>query len=162
MNFWSRIWKLSPGQLIKLGILFLSRPFLIRPTLKATRETMSICNELFGNAHHGRNKENAFRHALWNYKISEAVNKKLKNDQKSVKWTEKVTNLYENVTKNAPNDQKMDILNNRIGRNIFLNRKFKNEAKLIDFLEEMIKNALKIDENGHFPEISEYLIYINE
>ncbi|NND61619.1 MAG: hypothetical protein HKN48_00335 [Flavobacteriaceae bacterium] len=130
--------------------------------MKATKETMKICNELYGSSHHRNNRANAFRHALWNYKISEKANEILKNDQKSTKWAKKVTFLYENVTKNDFLDQKMDIINNEFGRNLFLTKKFKNRTELINFIQNSAKKAQKIDKNTSFDEISENLTYISE
>lgn len=159
MNIWKRITKMSFVQLVKLSIFFVQNPRILFPTIQASKETMIICNNLFGNLHHGSNRENAFRHALWNYKISEKINKITKNDQKASKLTQKVTDLYEKVTKNDPKDQKMDFINNAIGREIFLSEKHPDEAKMIDFFKKMMENAVLLEQNE---QNQDQLVYISE
>ena len=119
MNIWWRIRRLKIGQLIQLSILFLSEPFLIRPTLQASKRTMAICDDLFGRSHHRSNEANAFRHALWNILICQKTLKKTKNEEKSIIWTQKVTNLYEKVTDNSNIEKEMDLHNNGVGLNLF-------------------------------------------
>ncbi|MDB4114171.1 hypothetical protein N9572_01455, partial [Flavobacteriaceae bacterium] len=75
MNLWARIKQLHLGQLIKLSLLFLSRPLYIIPTISATKKTLLICDTLYKQTHHKSNKANAFRHALWNVLICRKVMK---------------------------------------------------------------------------------------
>ena len=158
MNVWKRIRAMSFRQLFRLGLLFFKTPGLAIPTLKASKETVEICNKHFGMSHHGNGIENAFRHALWNVIICEKTLKKLKNRQKSALWAEKVTNLYEKVTKNELLDKTMDLHNNALGRKLFL------EAKTHDFeqiLLKMMKNGRKIDENHSISLNTNELVYIS-
>lgn len=162
MNFWKRIKQLSVGQLFRLALLFASRPLLIGPTLRATKRTMQICDSLYGGAHHKNGKPNAFRHALWNILICQNCGKRVKNDEKSVFWAEKITILYEKVTKNEILDQQMDLHNNDLGRRWFLEHLFQNEAEMINFIQKQLENAqkvTKIDETAH---LEKTLIYISE
>ena len=108
MKLWARINKLSFSQLWQLSVVFLKHPLLIMPTLKATKDTFAICNQLYGNQHHKSNRANAFRHALWNVLICNKSVNTLKNKQKSVFWAQKVTDLYEKVTQNEPMDEAME------------------------------------------------------
>ena len=56
MKIWSRLKKLSIKQLLNLGVVFIQRPLLIRPTLKATSKTISISQKEFGSAQHKNGK----------------------------------------------------------------------------------------------------------
>ena len=162
MKIWSRIQKLSISQLSELSALLLKHPFLIVPTLKATKKTFQVCNKLFGNEHHKSNKANAFRHALWNLLICKKSFKNLKNKQKSVFWAQKVTDLYEQVTQNELLDEAMDLHNNTIGRICFLNRLAENEVTNITFLEEMAKNAQKVTSIQEMNNNKSQLVYLHD
>jgi hypothetical protein len=156
MNIWSRIKLLSVRQLLRLSAVFIQKPLLILPTIKATNETIKICDSLYGKEHHKSNAANAFRHALWNFILCSKTNKILKNEDKSAIWTEKVTNLYEKVTKNPIFDQVMDLHNNRIGRDLYLSKKDQKQEEIINLLQEMVKKANK------FTKIEEIQNYENE
>jgi hypothetical protein len=162
MNLWKRIRQLSIGQLFKLGYVFGSRPLLIRPTLRATKRTMQICDALYGGAHHKNGKENAFRHALWNILICQNCRKRAKSDEKSAFWTEKITVLYEKVTKNDLLDQQMDLQNNSLGIKWFLNHSFENEAEIVQFIRKQLENAQKVTKIEEIGNLEKTLIYISE
>ncbi|WP_034260160.1 DUF6973 domain-containing protein [Altibacter lentus] len=161
MTIWARIQKLSIGQLWKLSLLFLSRPRLIGPTLRATRKTMDICDRLYGKAHHKSTKGNAFRHALWNYLICHEHYKIAENKQKAVVWAKKVTTLYEKVTQNAIIDEKMDLHNNEIGRREFHSNILLKQEEIVSFFSEKTQKAVKITpESRNYPKNE--LVYIVE
>lgn len=143
-------------------VLCLKHPLLILPTLKATKQTFQVCNELFGNEHQKSNKANAFRHALWNVLICKKSMKSLKNKQKSVFWGQKVTDLYEKVTQNEPLDEAMDLHNNAIGRMCFLNYLGKNEEEMVVFLQNRAKNAIKITYSSNLNLIANQMVYIED
>lgn len=160
MNLWNRIRKLSLSQLWKLSGLFLKHPLFILPTLRATKKTFTLCNEIFGNAHHKSNKANAFRHALWNSLICHETLKISKNEEKSVNWTQKVTDLYEKITQNEILDEAMDLHNNEIGRKIFLQNATQTETEIINLLQKMAKNAQKVSKNEEITQCKDKLVYI--
>jgi len=159
VTIWARIQKLSLGQLWKLSILFLSRPRLIAPTLRATHKTMEICDRLYGKEHHKSTRGNAFRHAFWNYLMCHEHYKLVKNEQKAVIWAKKVTDLYEKVTQNSIMDEKMDLHNNKIGRVQFQLNTLLNEEEMVSFFTEKAKKAVKITSvNENYPQNE--LVYI--
>ena len=162
MKIWQRIRQLSVGQLFKLSVLFLKHPLLILPTLKATKQTFVICDQLYGKAHHKSNAANAFRHALWNMLICLNSLKRTKNKQKSVFWAQKVTDLYEKVTKNNPLDEAMDLHNNAIGRMGFLNNLNKTQTEIVSFFQEMAKNAKKVSNTEEMKKHLRQFFYISE
>mgnify|MGYP003676053005 FL=1 len=160
MNIWSRVRQLKPDQLIQLSLLFLSKPFLIGPTLKATKRTMVLCDELFGKAHHRSNKANAFRHALWNVLICLKTLKKTHNKEKSIIWTKKVTSLYEKVTDNRKMEKAMDLHNNEVGLNLFLSVFDKKEEEIISTLQNMMEKSQKATNNDDFIKFNNNLVHL--
>ena len=160
MNIWWRIRQLKIGQLIQLSILFLSEPFLIRPTLQASKRTMAICDDLFGRSHHRSNEANAFRHALWNILICQKTLKKTKNEEKSIIWTQKVTNLYEKVTDNSNIEKEMDLHNNGVGLNLFSSVIDKKESEIIDLLQKLMQNSQKVTNFEDFVLFKTTLVHI--
>ena len=162
MKIWARIKKLSIPQLWKLSVLFLKHPLLIIPSLKATKRTFQICDELYGSDHHKSNKANAFRHALWNVLICKKSQKMLKNKQKSVFWAQKLTDLYEKVTQNEVLDEAMDLHNNTVGRICFFNVLDKNEEEIVIFLKNKAKNAEKVKKLDDFKKHQNQLVYLIE
>ena len=160
MNIWSRVRQLKPDQLIQLSLLFLSKPFLIGPTLKATKRTMVLCDELFGKAHHRSNKANAFRHALWNVLICLKTLKKTHNKEKSIIWTKKVTSLYEKVTDNRKMEKAMDLHNNKVGLNLFPSVFDKKEGEIICILQNMMEKSQKATNNDDFIKFNNNLVHL--
>jgi len=162
VNLWNRIRQLSLGQLWKLSVLFLKHPFLIFPTLSATKETFVVCNELYGTSHHKSNAANAFRHALWNALVCKRTLKVTKDKQKSVFWAQKVTQLYENVTQNDALDEAMDLHNNALGRIGFLNNLNKSEAEMVSFFQERAEGAKQVNGIEQLNNFKKDLVYISE
>lgn len=158
MQIWNRILGMSFRQMFRLAILFLKNPLLVIPTLSASKKTIEICNKHFGNAHHNNGIENAFRHALWNALLCQYSLKITKNRQKSVFWAQKVTNLYEKVTKNDRRDKAMDLHNNNIGRMLFLEQK---TDEFEHYLLKMMRNGQKMTENDSFSFVKNKLTYIS-
>lgn len=162
MNLWTRIRQMSIKQLYRFGVLFLKNPVLISPTLKASKETIRTCDMHFGKLHHSNRKENAFRHALWNYEISLKCLKKLKNKEKCTNWAEKVTNLYEKVTKNDLLEEAMDLHNNAVGRKLFLTDFLSNSTEIERNLLEMTQKSIKFSKIEELFHLQDQLVYISE
>ncbi|WP_203294939.1 DUF6973 domain-containing protein [Luteirhabdus pelagi] len=162
MNLWARIRSLSIGQLWQLSVLFLKHPLYIFPTLRATKRTFEICQNLYGDTHHKSNRANSFRHALWNILICQKTFKISKNEQKAVVFTQKVTDLYEKVTQNEVLDEAMDLHNNEIGRRQFLKNFTQNEAETVDLLKKMAKNAQKVSTVTEMKKFRDKLVFISK
>jgi hypothetical protein len=160
MNLWQRLRELSWQQLWHFAALFLRNPKYILPTLSATQRTFTLCNELYGTAHHKSNRANAFRHALWNLLICKYVQKRTKNEAKSTTWAKKVTDLYEKVTQNEKMDEAMDLHNNDLGRRWFPLSIDKNEAEIVTFLQKKTENAQKINSLDEIMQHSKNLVYL--
>lgn len=161
MNLWKKIKSVRFTKLLKFGFLLIQKPLLIIPIFNATQKTIEVSQALYGNAHQSTGPANAFRHALWNYFICTKTIKLTKNPQKSVFWCKKVTDFYENVSKNEEIDRAMDFHNNEIGRNLFLDNFQENETKMIDLLQKMTKNAQKIEKIETIFSLKNQLVYIH-
>lgn len=161
MKLWARIKQLDKGQFTRFGFFFLRNPRLILPTLKATEETFTICNSLYGKEHHKTNKANAFRHALWNVLLCKKAYRN-KTEAQRMYWAERITGLYESVTKNDPLDRAMDMHNNRMGRSYFLSLLNKNEDEIVHFLQKKTENAQKITKIEDIDTVENLLVYISE
>lgn len=156
-----RLSKLSIKNLLVLSGVFVLKPFLILPTLKATKKTLAICNELFGDKHHGNTRSNAFRHALWNYLICEYCRTKLNWVERAVRWSKKITDLHEDLAPNGELAKAMDLHNNLIGRKFFAeNSGLQQNAT--EQLRVMMKKAIKIFAVKDIISAENELVYIED
>jgi len=121
---------------------------------------MVLCDNLFGQVHHRSNKANAFRHALWNIQICQKTLKKTKNIEKSILWTQNVTNLYEKVTHNEIMQKAMDLHNNKVGLSLFSSVFEKKEEEIISILQNMMKNSQKVINFDDFIKFNRALVYL--
>ena len=158
MAIWAKIKQLNLKQTFILGKTFLFRPGLLFPTYRATRQTVQICNRLFGKAHHKDNKTNAFRHALWNFLIAEKSLPQLKEKTKAIAWAKEITDLHEKLSPNPELPRTMDLHNNEVGRSLFQQEIASEE--IIEKLQEMMKEAQFVDQATEIPNYPERLVYI--
>jgi hypothetical protein len=158
MAIWVKIKKLKVKEVFILVKTFLWRPRLIFPTYKATKETVQICNNLFGNTHHKNNKANAFRHALWNFKIAAASFPKLKDKNAAVAWAKEITTLHEQLSPNLALPKAMDLHNNEVGRKLF--QQEITSVEIIDKLKQMMEEAKKVTSEEELAELKYKLVYI--
>ncbi|GAA4275087.1 hypothetical protein U6A24_17110 [Aquimarina gracilis] len=162
MDIWTLVKQFSYRQLFKLSLLGAQKPLYINPTLRATRQTINICDSLYKDSHHKNGKANAFRHALWNVLICRNIFKFSKNEAKSIDWAKKITDLHEKLMKNEPLAEMMDLHNNEIGRQYFERLKHRSEEEIVDFLNGLTKNAKKITEIRAIEKHKNDLVYILE
>lgn len=148
-------------ELVILSGLFLRHPLYLFPTYKATKRTLKISNRLYGELHHKDNSTNAFRHALWNILICKFCLPIAGSPEKAVRWCKKVTDLHERLSPNEVLARAMDLHNNRIGRELFLNSCGTDE-ELLPLLEQMTKNALKVRTLKEIEATRENLVFIEE
>tara|TARA_B100000949_G_C14254357_1_gene439741 strand:+ start:1030 stop:1521 length:492 start_codon:yes stop_codon:yes gene_type:complete len=158
MAIWAKIKQLNLKQTFILGKTFLFRPGLLFPTYRATRQTVQICNRLFGKAHHKDNKTNAFRHALWNFLIAEESLPQLKEKTKAIAWAKEITDLHEKLSPNPELPRTMDLHNNEVGRSLFQQEIASEE--IIEKLQEMMKEAQFVDQATEIPNYPERLVYL--
>lgn len=156
-----RLRSLSFKSFFTLGGVFITRPFLILPTYKGTRNTIVTCNDCFGKKHHGDNRENAFRHALWNYMICVQAYKISGSVEEALKWSKRITDLHEDLSPNSKLARAMDLHNNRIGREVFA-KTINSELDHVHEFQEMSKKAVKISSLEDIKLIKNELVYIED
>ena len=162
MNVLKRIRQLSVKQLWHLSVVFIKQPFLVFPTLNATKKTMQISSDLYGKAHHKNGPSNAFRHALWNILIAKTAFKKFQNVEKSIDWAQKVTDLHEKLAPNSSIETAMDLHNNEMGRRFFEEVLDLSEEKIIDFLQKRAENAQKVTKTSEIEVFKKELVFIKK
>lgn len=160
MNVLKRIRQLSLKQLWHLSGVFIKQPFLIFPTLNATKKTMQISSELYGRKHHKNGPANAFRHALWNILIARAAFEKFQNTQKSIDWAKKITDLHEKLAPNNPLETAMDLHNNEVGRQFFSEVITHSEQEMIDFIQKKAEKAQKVTKTDEIDDFKDTLVFI--
>jgi len=162
MNVLKRIRQLSVKQLWHLSVVFIKQPFLVFPTLNATKKTMQISSDLYGKAHHKNGPANAFRHAMWNVLIAKAAFRKFQNVEKSIAWAEKVTDLHEKLAPNSPLETAMDLHNNKMGRLFFEEILELSEEKMINLLQKRAENAQKVTKTSEIEVFKKELVFIKK
>ena len=138
-----RIAALKYRELVVLFKVFLKHPLYLLPTYKATNKTIAVCNRLYKELHHEDNRANAFRHALWNYMICKYCLPVTGIPEKVIDWSKEITDLHERLSPNEWLAKKMDLHNNRIGRELFINFSG-NEEEAISILQQMSRKAIQV------------------
>ncbi len=156
----ARIRNLDFKQFLKLSKIFITRPLFVLPTLKATSQTVKICNQLFGEDHHKNNRENAFRHAFWNYLICEKCMKFSNSGEKVISWSKKITDLHEQLSPNFELAEAMDLHNNYVGRILF-REKPENYAEVIEILKLKMETAIFIESIAEIESADHNLVFID-
>ena len=110
---------LSLKNLLKLFFTGFSHPIFSILTFFATYKTYKISEKLFPKTHGLHGAGNAFRHALWNSLIMMYCCK-VSSPKKALIWTEKITQMHEDLFPNEPLETKMDLHNNKVGRDYFM------------------------------------------
>lgn len=138
------------------------RPLYIIPTHKATIETLLICDKLFGTKHQNHNRENAFRHAIWNVIIAKNCYTPKQGVAKVVEWAEKVTTMHEKIAPNKPLETAMDLHNNKIGLTLFEQEKLyqKPLSEIKKMLLEEMKVGIKVSSAEEMKQHTDKMVYL--
>lgn len=144
MTFFKLINAINYKQIVSLFKFFLRHPVLMIATIKATIKTMKIVQDKFPGLHGLDNKENAFRHALWNYLIALRCFKKESQISKIISWTKEITDWHEDFSPNTSLARAMDLHNNYVGRALFLNSYDPVNLDVLKELDLKMKKAIQI------------------
>lgn len=137
---------LSFKKLTKLGRLTLPHPLFSVLSVYATLISFSIARKYFPKTNSNNGIGNAFRHALWCCLIMMYCCK-ISSAKKSLKWCKRITDLHEELFPNEPLETKMDLHNNKVGMELFMemlpgiHRQFFEKGFFIDALLTKIKTA---------------------
>ncbi|UZO81993.1 hypothetical protein NBT05_05870 [Aquimarina sp. ERC-38] len=138
----------------------IKKPLYIWPTLQATKQTITICDQLYHKEHHLTGKPNAFRHALWNILISKNVFKINKNIVTSITWAKTITDLHEELAPNDLLDKTMDLHNNKMGREIFRKNRNYTIPEFLEILDKNVKEAKEVSNLQEFKTSNNNLVYL--
>ncbi|MGC4128636.1 MAG: hypothetical protein QM564_03575 [Bergeyella sp.] len=137
---------LSFSKIMKLGRLTLPHPIFSLLSLYATLHSFAISKKYFPKTHSSNGIGNAFRHALWCCLIMMYCCK-ISSPKKSLKFCRRITTLHEELFPNQPLETKMDLHNNKIGMNLFMemlpgiHRQFFEKGFFVSALFEKLKTA---------------------
>ncbi len=152
-------------KILKLLSVTLPHPLFSILSFYATIRSFLIAKKYFPETNSTNGIGNAFRHALWTCLIMMYCCK-ISSPKKSLDFCKKITDLHEELFPNKPLETKMDLHNNKVGMNLFMemlqgiHRQFFETGFFINKLFEKTKTAkvLKsVDENP-----GNVLVYLNQ
>lgn len=141
--------------------VFLSHPFFGPPTVWATIESIMIAEENFEDDPDKNGPANAYRHALWNLLIVHYCSK-ISNREKALKWAKEITDLHEKLFPNKDFDREMDLHNNTVGRQLYLDTITIGSRKKKDFisrLNQKSETAIALTDEKEFVNYTGELVY---
>ena len=156
---------LSFKKLLRLLKLIVPHPLLAILGIYATVKSFTRAEKFFPKTSATNGIGNAFRHALWSALIMMYCCK-ISSPQKALKFCKEMTDLHEELFPNESLEKKMDLHNNQVGINLFMemlpgiHRQFFEKKFIIDRLFEMLKTAkiLTSLEENH----GDHLVYLEE
>ena len=137
---------LSFKKLLRLLKLVVPHPLLAILGIYATVKSFTLAEKFFPKTSATNGIGNAFRHALWSALIMMYCCK-ISSPQKALKFCKEMTDLHEELFPNEPLEKKMDLHNNQVGINLFMemlpciHRQFFEKKFIIDRLFEKLKTA---------------------
>jgi hypothetical protein len=137
---------LSVSKLFQLLQLFFTHPLFSFMGFWATMKAFAIAQKKFPTTASSNGIGNAFRHALWSSLILSYC-AKISSVEKAKKYTLDMTNLHEELFPNSDLEKKMDLHNNQIGVNLFLqmlpgiHRQFFETSFLVEEISQKLNSA---------------------
>lgn len=137
---------LSLGKIMKLLRLGLSHPLLSLMGFYATLKSFTLAQKHFPKTHANNGVGNAFRHSLWTCLIMMYCCK-ITSPRKALNYCKRMTDLHEELFPNKPLETKMDLHNNKIGMDYFMellpgiHRQFFETNFFVDALKKKAEQA---------------------
>ena len=156
---------LSFAKIVKLLRLTVPHPLFSILGFYATVKSFAIAQKYFPATNSNNGIGNAFRHALWSCLIMMYCCK-ISSPKKSLDFCKRMTDLHEELFPNEPLETKMDLHNNKIGMDLFMemlpgiHRQFFESGFFVEKLKVMTKNAEilnDVDQN-----LGQALVYLSE
>ena len=150
---------------MRLLSLVLPHPLFSLLSFYATIQVFTIAQKRFPKTASKNGIGNAFRHALWCCFIIMYCSK-ISSPEKAVDFCKKITDLHEELFPNQPLETKMDLHNNKVGMDYFLellpgiHRQFFEKGFFIDALIKKMEEA-KVLKNLD-DDFEGYLVYLDE
>lgn len=156
---------LSFPKIVKLLKLTIPHPLFTILSFFATVKSFAIAKQYFPKTNSSNGVGNAFRHSLWTCLIMMYCCK-ISSPKKSLDFCKKMTDLHEELFPNKPLETKMDLHNNQVGINLFMNllegihRQFFETNFFVQELLEKTKTA-KILKNVE-DDFGNEMVYLHE
>lgn len=156
---------MSFKKILRLLSLVLPHPLFSLLSFYATIQAFRIAQKRFPKTASTNGIGNAFRHALWCCFIIMYCSK-ISSPEKAVDFCKKITDLHEELFPNQPLETKMDLHNNKVGMDYFLellpgiHRQFFEKGFFIDALLKKMEEA-KVLKNLD-DDFEGYLVYLDE
>ena len=131
----------------------------------AILRSFSLAQKHFPKAHSNNGIGNAFRHSLWNCLILMYCCK-ISSPQKALDYCKKMTDLHEELFPNEPLETKMDLHNNQVGINLFMellpgiHRQFFETSFFVEKLMQKTKTAKILEKLED--DFGDELVYLKE
>lgn len=144
--FYNTFRKLTFKKIVKLVSVTLPHPLFSVLSFYATVRSFVIARKYFPETNSANGIGNAFRHALWTCLIMMYCCK-ISSARKSFDFCKKITDLHEELFPNEPLEKKMDLHNNKVGMDLFMemlegiHRQFFETSFFVDKLFEKTKTA---------------------
>ncbi len=160
MNLFKTISRIRFKSFWQLVMLCVPNIMLLWPTYVATKTSMRLSTEHFGRKHRENGPANAFRHALWNYLIALKCTKWSKNEGRVLRWTKNITDWHEFAFPNRQLAKKMDLHNNEVGRNLFLEYSESSIDHIVEKLQKMTEDSVYIEKEEALKSLKNQLVHI--
>lgn len=137
---------LSFTKIVKLLRLTLPHPLFSILSFYATLKSFTLAQKHFPKTHSNNGIGNAFRHSLWTCLIMMYCCK-ISSPEKALSFTKRMTDLHEELFPNQPLETKMDLHNNQVGLDYFMellpsvHRQFFETGFFVKGLKEKTESA---------------------
>ncbi|MBA5247134.1 hypothetical protein H1R16_07305 [Marnyiella aurantia] len=131
----------------------------------ATIRSFALAQKHFPRTSSANGIGNAYRHALWTCLIMMYCCK-ISSPQKALNFCKKITDLHEELFPNQPLEKKMDLHNNQVGMDLFMellqgiHRQFFETSFFVEKLMVKTKTAVVLSDIDQEP--VEELLYLEE
>ena len=156
---------MSFKKILRLLRLVVPHPVFSLLSFYATLKAYTIAQKKFPETASTNGIGNAFRHALWCCFIMMYCCK-VSSPKKALEFCKRITDLHEELFPNKPLETKMDLHNNKIGMDYFMemlqgvHRQFFEKSFFIDGLEKKMQDA-KVLKNTD-DDFKGFLVYLDE
>ena len=161
----STLAQLSFRKIMKVARLALPHPLFSVLSFYATVQSFVLAKKLFPETSSTNGIGNAFRHALWCCLIMMYCCK-VSSPKKALKWCQRMTSLHEELFPNKPLETQMDLHNNRVGMDLFMemlpgiHRQFFEKNFFIEALFKKIPTAKVLTDATE--DVGDELVYLSE
>jgi hypothetical protein len=156
---------MSFKKIMRLLSLILPHPIFSLLSFYATVKAFAIAQKKFPESASNNGIGNSFRHALWCCFILMYCSK-VSSPEKALNFCKRITDMHEELFPNKSLETKMDLHNNKIGMDYFMellpgiHRQFFEKSFFIDGLEKKMKDA-KVLKNLD-DDFDGFLVYLDE